>query len=295
MRLNDRIMLVGAWGVVVLGLGFGISRISGAPRVEPSVHRLVGEIRHSLATGHEPAPPALPRLRHRDDWGLVTGGQESAKPWSAFVQPELRGTALPPNKVTFFVLPYARFTAKGDLDSATITWTFEVPKRDLLPHEIPKAGAVSRVLIERQVGADEPEIIAEIKDPRATSYLDPGLAGRTEYRYRVLVVGDETLRLAPGQYQVATVTAAPGEAALVKTPSHQRVRLLGGDAGVAIIRWESYNSASRCWAIKTESVLPGQRIGVTGWKLDGLRFYKFTLMAEMTDEMGEKRVLSTKD
>jgi hypothetical protein len=295
MRRTDRMMLWGAWAVVVLGLGFGISRISGAPKIEPSVRRVVGEIRDNLATAHEAPPPALPHLRHREDWGSVTGGRESAKPWSAFVQPELRGTALSPTQVHFLILPYARFTAKGDLDRATIAWALEVPQRELLPHEIPKAGAVSRVLIERQVGAEEPQIIAEITDPKVTSYLDAGLAGRTEYRYRVLVVGDETLRVAPGHYLVATLTAAPGEAALVTTPPHHRVRLLGGDAGVAIVRWESYNGSSHGWVTKTESVLPGQRIGSTGWRLDGLRFFKFTLMAEMTDEMGEKKVLSTKD
>jgi hypothetical protein len=62
-----------------------------------------------------------------------------------------------------------------------------------------------------------------------------------------------------------------------------------------VIKVESYNRTGKYWAAKTLLVNPSEAVAGTGWKLKGLRFDDFTLVADLTDDAGVVRVLTTRE
>jgi hypothetical protein len=58
---------------------------------------------------------------------------------------------------------------------------------------------------------------------------------------------------------------------------------------------ENYDRATKRWAGKTLLVNPGQSVEGTGWSLKKLRFDDFTLVADLTDDAGVDRVLTTRE
>ncbi len=87
------------------------------------------------------------------------------------------------------------------------------------------------------------------------------------------------------------------EAAIeVGAPANRRLRLMGGvDAKIAFLRSETYNRERKQWVPADHRARPGERVGGTGWTLDALRFDGFTLTADVTDENGVPRTISTKE
>ncbi|HLY74834.1 MAG TPA: hypothetical protein VKU80_12010, partial [Planctomycetota bacterium] len=68
-----------------------------------------------------------------------------------------------------------------------------------------------------------------------------------------------------------------------------------GDKTHAVLRVETYDRGRKGWVARTALNAPGDLIAGTGWSLKGLRFEEFTLVADLTDDEGVARVLSTKD
>jgi hypothetical protein len=74
-----------------------------------------------------------------------------------------------------------------------------------------------------------------------------------------------------------------------------RLKLVGGDKTHAVLRAETYDRAQKAWVGKTALTAPGEMVAGTGWSLKGLRFDEFTLVADVTDDDGVARVLTTRD
>ena len=174
------------------------------------------------------------------------------------------------------------------MDRATLTWSL----KEFKPGLYQKASAPEAILIHRQCDGGEIERVATL-DPKATSFEDRDVLPNRSYRYWVLVRGLEGLK----SYKDSTVRPfdKEGEGSVAGVvPSWQKVRLIGGDREHAILGVDSYNPVKGRWEPRIVKASPGQEIGVTGWRLERLRFDKFTLTAEATDDRLEKRELSTK-
>lgn len=190
------------------------------------------------------------------------------------------------------LLPTLLYSGKVGMDRATLAWTWKEPKllwsREIIQHR----SAPTAIVIHRQCDGEEIEPIA-VLDPKTTSFEDRGVQPNRSYRYWALVRGEEGI-----QSYINSVRTVdhPGEGSVEGTiPSWHKVKLIGGDREHAILNLESYLPDKSVWEKKVVRVSPGEKIGATGWTLEGLRFDKFTLVADVTDDRSEKREISTKD
>jgi hypothetical protein len=91
------------------------------------------------------------------------------------------------------------------------------------------------------------------------------------------------------------VTKQSDHVSTARTPSATRLKLVGGDKTHAVLKAETYNKEKKYWMPKTLLVAPGEAVAATGWTLKGLRFIDFTLVADVTDDDGVARILTTRE
>jgi len=195
--------------------------------------------------------------------------------------------------VTILSLPSPK-SAGSTLDAATIAWTLVEPQVELPDWVLKRIEVLpTGFLVLRQGGEDKIETIAEV-GAKERSYTDLTCKPRTTYRYWVVAKGSESDL---GTYPGAKKDVAKGlqTSLQTRTPSDTRAKLVGGDKANAFLKIETYDRALKKWVGKTSMAAPGQKVGSSGWVLKGLRFDNFTLVADVTDDEGVDRVLSTKD
>jgi hypothetical protein len=129
---------------------------------------------------------------------------------------------------------------------------------------------------------------------KALSFTDLTCKPRATYRYWVVAKGMES-DLENKPFPKKDVVKGIDTSVQTRTPSDTRAKLVGGDKANAFLRIETYDRALKKWVGKTSMAAPGQKVGSSGWVLKGLRFDNFTLVADVTDDEGVDRVLSTKD
>jgi hypothetical protein len=225
----------------------------------------------------------------------VRAGRTSADAMSPFLATLVEVKWKPPGGATLAVAPAAVIdpaSLKGELGRTTFSWRLADPPARLEPHETPSRAEVKALVIERRRGDGAFEPVARL-DGKATSFTDATVEPTRTYSYRVVVecAADDVC----GSCGRKLPAAGPAEESPeVRLPHPWRVRLLGGDAKVAILRVETWEKGA--WVAKQHTVRPGQRVGATGWTLGGLRFEKSTLVANFADEAsGEDLELTTKD
>lgn len=286
LTLKEKWMLAGAWGLIVACGVIGMACLSGS---EPQPARESFTLQPSFCGTVKISEEPLQRLRlWQEAFGPVRVpvtpyvGAIISEP--ICILPVGRETVTP---VMLAVLPL--YSGMVEMDRALLSWSLK--KVPVNPDcEISKPQAI---LIHRQCDDGEIERIA-VLDPKTTSYEDRDIRPECSYRYYVLVRGDEGVR---SSYKPSTVRPVDkmGEGSVEgRVPAWTRVRLVGGDARNAILGVDSYNPQKARWESRIVRASPGQAIGDTGWTLERLRFDKFTLVAEATDERFQKREFSTK-
>ena len=144
--------------------------------------------------------------------------------------------------------------------------------------------------------ADAPplEWVAELK-PEARTWTDLSAEPRQTYRYWVTVTGLETVR-SDRSGALVEVSNKPDRPVSASSPSATRVKLVGGDPTHALLQVERYDRAKKAWVAGSPFLaVPGEKVAGTGWSLQGVRFEKFTLVADATDDDGVARVLTTRN
>lgn len=287
MKTMDKAMLWGAWIVIAATVSFAIWKTEQQPRVHPGIVKLEQEYQ-KLWNGPAGPTPQVPVFRRPD---VLVGKPQPASDWSAFIAPKLSICTLPPPDVTVFVLSLpVPGQALSTLDGTTISWILTQPEVDLKPGMKRKDAKPTGFMVKRQ---DEEGNVDEFRvGPKETSYVDLTARPRTTYRYWVEATGSESdltakppvLRPVVKRLDFSTTT---------RTPAATRLKLVGGDKANAVLRAETYDKAQKKWVGKTLMSAPGQK--VNGWTLRGLRFDNFTLVADVTDDEGVDRVLTTKD
>lgn len=294
MNRNDKLMLWGAVAIMVAVGALAYYRVSQSPTIDPEIAALKVE-HQKLMNGpaHFPGPGVVPSIH----LGFVDVVPEpkGVTDFAGHVKTRLVPVGVPLRKVPVTVLSLpAPKTAASTLDGSTITWTLiepEVVLKDWVEKRI--AVAPTGFLVKRQCGSEAVETIAEV-GAKERSFIDLTCKPRLTYRYWVVAKGTESdLAVYPGPKQ--DVVKGLETSVQTRTPSDTRAKLVGGDKGNAFLRMETYDRALKKWVGKTSMAVPGQKVGASGWTLNGLRFDNFTLVADVTDDEGVDRVLSTKD
>lgn len=290
MTRLDRAILLSAWAVI-LGCGVaGVWANSKRPRILPQLVKLEEWVEQERLGIKEPPPPYVPVGPPGFDGRLGMICPRSG-PYLARVVAVAPPERLEREDVEILCRPVI-YSEAADLDGARIAWQHGCDRATLLPHERRMEGPVTRIVVERAERTGEFRPVAEL-GPQAESYADPSAAPGQEYRYRVRFEGMET-RIRGGKY-VREDASKAAESGTLRLPPAHRVRLVGGDARLAVVRVETYDRRRKAWSSKDLTVRPGEAIGPTGWRLEALRFEKSTLTAEATDERHERRRLTTKD
>jgi hypothetical protein len=293
----DKLMVWSAWGLMAAVGSLSVWKISQAPKIEPEIVRLGNELtalqnsRSFQCPGVPQAPVVHPVLPSDPKAGTAP-----AHDWTAFIRTEAVGKGVPPPITDVFILPLPKVSGetKADLDGVTIRWDLDPATVKLLPWMRQKDSTIEKFLIERQCEDGSVEVIAEV-GPKVRSFTDLSTEARQTYRYWVSLVGKET-DLSKRPLLQRSVTKSQTASAEARTPSATRLKLVGGEKTRAIFRVETYNRTQKKWIPKTVMAAPGQEnAGMGGWSLKGLRFDNFTLVADLTDDEGVDRVLTTKD
>jgi hypothetical protein len=292
----DKLMVWGAWGLMAAVASLSAWKISQSPKVEPEIVRLRTELSAIQNSGIHPgleAPkaPVVPPILPPDP----KAGTAPAHDWTAFIITKAEGIPVDPKPTPVFVLPLPKISqeAKADLDAVSIRWDLEMAKVDLKPWMIRKDALPEKFLIERQCENGRIETVAEL-GPKARSFVDLATEPRLTYRYWVSLVGKES-DLSSRPLTEKPATKRENTSAEARTPSATRLKLIGGEKTRAILRVETYDRTQKKWIAKTVIAAPGQDARLGGWALKGLRFDNFTLVADVTDDEGVDRVLTTKD
>ncbi len=292
----DKSMVWGAWGLMAAVASLSAWKISQAPKVEPEIVQLKNElqaIQNSKGTTGAPAPkaPVVPPVMPTDP----KAGTAPASDWTAFIMTKAVGIPVDPKPTKVFLLPLPKISpeANATLDGVSIRWDLEMAKAELQPWMIRTDALPEKFLIERQCEDGSVEVIAEL-GPKARSFTDLSTEARLTYRYWVSLVGKET-DLSKRPLAEKPATKAQNASAEARTPSATRLKLIGGEKTRAIFRVETYDRTQKKWIPKTVMAALGQDAGLGGWTLKGLRFDNFTLVADLTDDEGVDRVLTTKD
>ena len=296
MSRNDQLMLWGAAAVMIAVGALSFWKVSQIPAIDPVISALNAE-HQKLMTG--PARHAGPGSVPAIHLGFVDVVAEP-KPVTDFAgHLRTRLVDVPKKLATVPVyilsLPVPK-TATSTLDATTITWGLIEPEVELKywmkRNEIKPTG----YLIGRQCEDGKIEDLAEV-DGKTFSYVDLTPKARLTYRYWVVAKGMES-DLQTDMYPHPKKAVAKGLETSVKTrtPSNTRAKLVGGDKDNAFLRIETYDRTTKKWvAGKTSMAVPGQKVGGSGWSLKGLRFDNFTLVADVTDDEGVDRVLTTRN
>ena len=293
MSNNDRLMLWGAAAIMIAVGALAFHRVSEAPSIDPEIARL--KIEHEkLMSG--PARQAAPGPVPYVHLGFVDVVAEPrpAPEWAGTMHTKYVGRAVvhPDVKVQILSLPVPT-TATSTLDATTLTWSLVEPKAELKYWMKRTESKPTGFLIKRQCGDGDVENLAEV-GAKALSYIDLTCKPRLTYRYWVVAKGmesDLTLDLAP----LKSVVKGLVTSVETRTPSDTKAKLVGGDKGNAFVRIDTYDRAAKTWVGRTAMAAPGQKIGASGWTLKGLRFDNFTLVADVTDDEGVDRVLTTRN
>jgi len=293
MTSSDKGLLIGAWAVMAAAGAFSIYKVSQVPRVDPSIARLALELEQAQnRRGPKPLPAPVPVI----DWPLVDprSGFVTPRAENTWFHPKLVGTALPPKDRDIQVLPFpAMESAQASLDGATIAWKTVLKDVEHKPWMRPKEAKPSGFIVWREAELGQPEKIAEL-GPAARSYTDLFTKPRKTYLYWVTLKGLETDR-SNNDGILVEVTNKAERPVSAKSPADTRLRLVGGDKTHAVLKSETYDRAKKAWIPRTVLTAPGEMVDGTGWSLKRLRFDDFTLVADVTDDDGVARVLSTRD
>ena len=280
----DRWILTTAWALIATAGAAGLSKIREIPKLDPEVaaqrERIRQEIDHGVVEG--PGGPDLSLARLHEQWRFQAEGLRPPEDAGRF-DPRVVERTVPgiPVEVTVMALS-ATPAAKAALDGTTLTWTLAKGPVALKPRERAKDVAPTGLRVERNDGAGWKEV-AKL-DAKTTTWKDVETAPRTSYAYRVKLDAPATAR-----------TASDGPEVEARTPTDKRVRLIGGDAKVAIVRVETYDRKSGKWLGRDATARAGGELWPGGWKLTGLRFKGFVLVADAVDEDGRAAELTTRD
>lgn len=293
MTTMDRLMLWGAAAVMATVGGISVWRTSQTPKVEPWVVAIRAELNRDPRIPRMPAPPPVPVWSN--PFLMYIGEPRAISDRVGEVPPRVIGEGVKHPAMDVLVLPNAVVgAAKSNLDGAAVSWTVaEPPKEKLEVWQTQKTAKPSGFLVRRQCGDGPVQDLART-GPEARSFADLSTLPKRTYRYWVLVFGEETVRTSYPAVQ-EPVTKGLGTPAETRTPTATRMKLVGGDKTTAILRVETYDRSQKKWIPKTAQTAPGRDIGSSGWSLKGLRFDNFTLVADVTDDEGVDRVLTTKD
>jgi hypothetical protein len=294
MTRIDKLILWGAFAVMAAVGSLSIWKISQTPKVDPTVVHLEHEFRNiwqgpAVFPGPGPVPSA--RIAFLDPVIEARSGPDAA----GSLRTRGVGAGLPHPIFDVRILPVPVIgTARADLDGAAFSWTVKDPEVALLSWMRRKEASPTGFIIRRQCGNGPVTDLAKV-GPKDRSFTDLYTEPLKTYRYWVLVTGPESdLVLDPPVLKPAT--KGLNASAETLTPSAARVKLVGGDKDNAVLRVETYDRAQKKWiAGKAMMTVPGRGIGASGWTLKGLRFDNFTLVADVTDDGGVDRVLTTKD
>jgi hypothetical protein len=284
-------LLWAAAGVIAACGVVGVWKVSRGPAVDPRVVAAARRVEDARRVPQFPPPPRIPDGR-LDRWDTVTGGVRPAAD-DAVPPPPIKFGFLETKREiqTVRVLPGFTYAVTADLDGAILTWALQEPKDKAGLYEKLVRSEPSAVVIERRTpGMEFAELLR--LGPEATSYRDASAEPLATYYYRVRLAGIQTDRL--DDYKDKPVTVGGEEAVEVRVPSVHRLRLLGGDRTLALLRVETYHRESRKWVSRDVPAAPGKAVPGTAWTLEALRFDKSTLVAEVRDDTGGKRELTTK-
>lgn len=293
MTRMDKLMILGAWALMAAVGIFGVWKTAQAPRIDPGIAKLIKELEKLQ---NEPAPPWHDERTHWN--GLAYFGPvANARPANdraGSLSVKLIPHPLPhpefPVSILSLPIPGA---AKTDLDGTRISWTITEPEVALLSWMKRTNAKPAGFILRRQCEEGPVEKIAEL-GADARSYVDLSTLPRKTYRYWVLATGKESL-LTVDPPVLQAVTKGSEKSAETRTPSATRVKLVGGDKTSAILRVETYDRTQKKWIGPIVTAAPGKEVGSSGWTLNGLRFDNFTLVADVSDDGGVDRVLTTKD
>jgi hypothetical protein len=289
----DKLMLWGACAVMAVVGSFSLWKISQIPKIDPAIVKLKNEFERMVKGPVTDFPPRVPAI-HIAYLDAIPEPRPATPEGDRF-RTKMEGKGHPRKSEPVYILPVAPIdSAKADLDGLMLTWTLENPEVWLEPWMVWNKAKPTGLIIHRQCGDGPLQAVAKL-GPEARSFIDLSAEPRQTYRYWVAVTGLETdLRSNP----LAMVARMKGlnASAETTTPSVERVKLVGGDKDNAVLRVEMYDRAQKKWiAGKTLLTAPGRGIGASGWTLKRLRFDNFTLVADVTDDGGVDRVLTTKD
>jgi hypothetical protein len=293
MAKMDKLILWGSFAVMAAVGSLSVWKTAQAPKVVPAIARLEAEYKAIWNTRIR-CGPVSPIPPIAIDFNNVVKQPERAHDWTAFISTQYVGIPKQHPPVTVFVLPVAVATdAKSDLDGARITWTTSEAPAALKDWMVRKEGVPTNFVIQRR--SDDGELREFVVDGKARAYADLSAKPRTTYRYRVTAVGQES-DLSKDPPVPTTAAKGSAMAAETRTPSATRLKLVGGAPDHAILSVETYDRSQKKWVGKlAPTVVPGRAVGTSGWTLKALRFDKFTLVAELTDDEGVDRILTTKD
>jgi hypothetical protein len=293
---NDKWILTGAWAVMAAVGAFSLYRIAQIPEIDPTISRLAEELRRAQNTdiivcgGPDAGRPKFPICTWPDRVGYFTPTEESSRFHTQRV-----GHPLLPKDRDILVLPFPKMgSAKADLDGATITWSTEKREVEHQPWMHPKPATPNGFTVWREETLGQSKAIAQL-GPDARSYTDYSTEPRKTYTYWVTLTGVETDR-SNNKGDLVTVTNRAERPVAASCPAAGvKIRLVLGDEKRAMLRVETYDRARKAWYSKNVMTIPGEKVAGTGWSLNKLRFEEFTLVAELTDDDGVARVLSTRD
>ena len=294
MTRTDKMILTGAWAAMAVAGVYSYWKISESPKIDPTIERLCRVLKHPK--GPVPQPPPLPGRDKIVD-------PIPSWPGFAFIDPEanrfrtkLVGIPVDPPKKNVQVLPFPVLgEVQATLDGTTVAWSLKDREVDLKEWMIRIAAKPASFMVFRQRGEEAAQKVAEL-GPEARSFTDLSAEPLRTYRYWVSLTGQENLRTTYAEAdKTMTVTNRTDECRTATGPSATRVKLVGGDRTHAVVKVETYNRPGKYWAAKSLLVNPGDAVAGTGWALKSLRFDDFTLVADMTDDAGVARVLTTRN
>jgi hypothetical protein len=296
---RDKGLLTGAWLVMAAVGAYSYWKISESPKVDPTIVKLCTELAKAQSgqvTGCQGPPPvSKPKIPICTD-PLPGAGLAYIEPEADLFRTKFVGIPIDPKPKIVQVLPFPVMgTVKATLDGTRVTWSTEERKVELKTGMIRKEAKPSAFAVFRQIGEETPQKLADL-GPEARSYADLSAEPLRTYRYWVTLTGQENLRTTYADADKFMTVTNETDGALSDTgPSASRVRLVGGDRSHAVLKVENYYRPGKSWVGKTLLVNPGETVAGTVWSLKKLRFDNFTLVADLTDDAGVDRVLTTRE
>ncbi len=295
---RDKGLLTGAWAVMAAVSAYSYWKISESPKIDPTIAKLCEELTKAQKLQVLGCPGPTPEAKPKHPiciWAPPGPGLAYIDPAADLFRTKYVGTPVDPKLKIVQVLPFPVMgTAKATLDGTTVTWAVEDRKLELKNWMRRKTAKPATFMVFRQVAEEAPEKLAEL-GPEARSFADLTAEPLRAYRYWVTLTGLENLRTSYADAdKTMTVTNKADQSLTATGPSASRVKLVGGDRSHAVIKVESYYRPGKSWVGKTQLVNPGETVAGSGWTLKKLYFDDFTLVADLTDDAGVARVLTTR-